>query len=59
MDKFTLKRPIRADFIRKYGFEGDAIWRLRLLEYNEKKNAYEQRQANIKEFQKSQRRIKL
>ena len=55
MEKFTLKRPIRADFIRKYGFQGDAIWRLELIKYTEAKNAWERRQANLKEFYKSQR----
>ena len=55
MEKFTMKRPIRADFIRKYGFQGDTIWRWELLKYNEAKNAWERRQENIKAFQKSQR----
>lgn len=55
MEKFTMKRPIRADFIRKYGFQGDAIWRLELIKYTEAKNAWERRQANLKEFYKSQR----
>lgn len=55
MNKFTMKKPIRADFIRKYGFQGDSIWRLELLKYNEAKIAWERRQANIKAFQKAQR----
>ena len=55
MNKFTMKKPIRADFIRKYGFQGDSIWRLELLKYNEAKITWERRQANIKAFQKAQR----
>ena len=56
MEKFTQKRPIRADYIHKYGFQGDAIWRLDLIKYTEEKNAWERRQANLREFRKSQRR---
>ena len=58
MEKFKQKRPIRADYIRKYGFQGDAIWRMELIKYTESKNAWERRQANIKEYQKSQRKKK-
>ena len=56
MEKFTMKKPIKADYIRKYGFEGERIWRMELLKYNEAKIAWERRQANLKAFQKSQRR---
>lgn len=55
MEKFTMKRPIKNDYIRKYGFEGEHIWRMELLKYNEAKDAWERRQTNIKKFQKSQR----
>lgn len=58
MEKFRQKRPIKADYIRKYVFQGDAIWRWDLLKYNEAKNAWKRRQANIKEYQKSQRSTK-
>ena len=51
MEKFTLKRPVRADYIRKNGFEGEGKWRLELLKYNEAKLAFDRRQANIKAYQ--------
>lgn len=51
MEKFTLKRPVKADYIRKYGFEGERIWRFELLKYEEAKQAFERRQANIKAYQ--------
>lgn len=47
-----MKRPIKADYIRKYGFEGERIWRFELLKYNEAKIAKERQQANIKAYQK-------
>ena len=53
--KFSMKRPIRADYIHKYGFEGDTIWRWELLKYNEAKNAWEQKEANRKAFLKAQK----
>ena len=52
MEKFMMKRPIKADYIRKYGFQGERIWRWDLLKYNEAKIAWERRQANLKEYQK-------
>ena len=51
MEKFTLKRPVKADYIRKYGFEGERIWRFELLKYEEAKQAFDRRQANIKAYQ--------
>ena len=56
MEKFKMKRPVKADYIRKYGFQGETLWRWDLLKYNEAKNAWERRQENLKEYQKSQRR---
>ena len=50
-EKFNLKKPIRADYIRKYGFEGEGIWRLELLKYEEAKQAFDRRQANMKAYQ--------
>lgn len=50
MAKFLMKRPIRADYIRKYGFEGDRIWRSDLLKYQEAKNAFDRREANMKAY---------
>ena len=50
MAKFSMKRPVRADYIRKYGFEGDSRWRLDLLKYQEAKNAFERREANMKTY---------
>ena len=55
MEKFKIKRPIQADYIRKYGFQGETLWRWDLLKYNEAKNAWERRQANLKAYQKTQR----
>ncbi len=52
MEKFTMKRPIKADYVRKYGFEGERIWRFDLLKYNEAKDAYERRERNIREYQR-------
>ena len=46
------KKPIKADYIQKYGFEGERIWRYELLKYNEAKNAYDRQQQNIKAYQK-------
>ena len=51
MEKFTFKRPVKADYIRKYGFEGERIWRFELLKYEEAKQAFDRRQANIKAYQ--------
>lgn len=51
-EKFSMKRPVRSDYIRKYGFQGDAIWRLELIHYNEAKLAWERREANMKAFRK-------
>ena len=51
-EKFSIKRPVRKDYIDKYGFEGDGIWRWELLKYNEAKLAWERRQANMKDFHK-------
>ena len=51
MEKFTLKRPVKTDYIRKYGFEGERIWRFELLKYEEAKQAFDRRQANIKAYQ--------
>ena len=56
MSKFSMKRPLKADYIRKYGFEGERIWRFELLKYNEAKNAWERKEANRIAFLKSQRR---
>ena len=53
--KFYYKRPVKADYIRKYGFEGERIWRLDLLSYTEKKNAYEQKEKNRKAFLKREK----
>lgn len=50
MEKFKMKRPIKADYIRKFGFEGETIWRWELLKYNEAKNAFENQQKNMKDF---------
>lgn len=36
------KRPIKADYITKYGFEGERIWRYELLKYNEAKKRLRQ-----------------
>ena len=51
MEKFTMKRPVKADYIRKYGFEGERIWRFELLKYEEAKQAFDRRQANLKDYQ--------
>ena len=51
MEKFAMKRPLKADYIRKYGFEGERIWRFELLKYEEAKQAFDRRQANIKAYQ--------
>ena len=56
MSKFTMKRPIKADYIRKYGFEGERLWRWDLLKYNEAKNAWERRENNMKAYRKGQKR---
>ena len=53
MEKFTEKRPNRKDYITKYGFQGDTIWRFELLKYEERKMAFERRNQNLKEFHKS------
>ena len=50
--KFSMKRPIRSDYIKKYGFQGDSIWRMELLRYNEAKMAWERREENMKAFRK-------
>ena len=50
--KFSLKRPVRADYIKKYGFQGDSIWRMELIRYNEAKMAWEHREENMKAFRK-------
>ncbi|MBQ3506472.1 MAG: hypothetical protein IJA89_06860 [Clostridia bacterium] len=50
MAKFSMKRPVRADYIRKYGFAGDGIWRMDLLKYEEAKNAFDRREANMKAY---------
>ena len=55
-DKFTIKRPVKADYVRKYGFEGETIWRWELLKYNEAKNAWEQREKNMKAFRDREKR---
>lgn len=51
MERFNQKRPIKADYVRKYGFEGERIWRFDLLKYEESKQAFDRRQANIKAYQ--------
>lgn len=43
------KRPIKQNYIDKYGFEGERIWRLDLLKYNEQKNAIEHYNEGLKE----------
>lgn len=58
VEKFRMKRPVKADYIRKYGFEGESFWRWDLIKYTEEKNAWERRNANLKNFQKSQHRKK-
>lgn len=50
-DKFRQKRPRRQDFIDQYGFEGDAIWRLELLKYEEAKNEWDRYQKGLKKYQ--------
>ena len=50
MAKFSMKRPVRADYIHKYGFAGDRIWRMELLKYEEAKNAFDRREANMKAY---------
>ena len=51
MEKFTMKRPQKADYVNKYGFQGERIWRFELLKYEEAKQAFDRRQANIKAYQ--------
>lgn len=63
MEKFTMKRPQKADYVKKYGFQGERIWRFELLKYEEAKQAFDRRQANIKAYQekikKEQKAIRI
>ena len=43
-----MKKPIRADYVKKYGVIGDKLWRMDLLKYNEAADAYKKAQVNNK-----------
>lgn len=43
-----MKKPIRADYVKKYGVIGDKLWRMDLSKYNEATDAYKKAQANNK-----------
>lgn len=43
-----VKKPIRSDYLKKYGIIGDKLWRMDLVKYNEVNAAYKKAQANNK-----------
>lgn len=41
-----MKKPIRSDYVKKYGVIGDKLWRMDLIKYNESNAAYKKAQEN-------------
>lgn len=45
-----MKKPIRSDYVKKYGVIGDKLWRMDLIKYNESNAAYKKAQENKKKL---------